>query len=168
MRNRSRGFTLVELLLVLSVGGLLTTLAICGLERAMTFDSATRSKLDQARGLNQLCDQFRYDVHLATEPIVASADGAMVVLSGSLVKYSIELDRIDRTEVMSDGSTRYEAYRLGENLVFEFATTNKPELAILSVRFNTGLRHAPSRFERMIVAAIGQRLSKATQTGDTP
>ena len=168
MKYPTRGFTLIELLVVLSIGAFLTTLAIGALERALSIDTATKARLDEARNLNRLSDQFRGDIQIATDVSLVDQSQAKIQSTSGVVTYSVKPNHVHRSEVMSDGTKRNERYSLGENRIVLFSKLDEPNRTVLTVRCNTGLQHSPTRIERVVAAVTGRKLFAYAQAGDAP
>lgn len=168
MKTASRGFTLIELLVVMSIGAFLMSLAIVALERAISIDTATKARLDEARNLNRLSDQFRGDVHHATEISIVDQSQAKLQSTRGVITYFVKPSHVERREAMTNGTMRHERYSLGENRIVLFDKLDKPGRTVLTVRFNTGLQHSPTRIERVVAAVTGQKLFKQPKAGDAP
>ncbi len=165
MTLKKRGFTLIEMLVVISVGSLLMALSIQVLERALTISSNTAEQLNESRNLNRLADQFRHDMHLATVFDVESAVHLLVRQELGSVIYSYVNGNMQRVETKPDGAIRYELYNIGQTRTVSFSQRDQVDRVIMTIETRTSLKHAPTRTERVIVAVMGRLVTSSKQQG---
>jgi prepilin-type N-terminal cleavage/methylation domain-containing protein len=65
--NRRRGFTLIEMLVVIAVSGALMAVAVGLLHTMIRLEHGSREELRERTAMMRLADQFRRDVHAATQ-----------------------------------------------------------------------------------------------------
>jgi prepilin-type N-terminal cleavage/methylation domain-containing protein len=157
MNQRPRGFSLIELLVVMSTGGLLLSIAIGTVERAMRINQETTDQLTHARRLVQLTDQFRHDVHLASSTSLEQSHQAVISLLDRTITYSIDGNLVKRTELGPNDRRQIEQYELSERSEIVFGSLDAPKRTVITVIERTGLQHSPIRTERVIAAVIGKR-----------
>ena len=168
MRSVKPGFTLIEMLVVLSVGGLLTGLAIQILERALATGTNTTRQLDEARNLNRFADQFRSDVHLAIDVVVDSPTKVVARLENGAVTYAYSDGAVQRAETAQGAGIRNELYVLGDTRSISIVPQGNPNRLQLTVQSNTGLKQSPTRTDRVVVAETGRRLRLTKPQGESP
>jgi prepilin-type N-terminal cleavage/methylation domain-containing protein len=135
--NRRHGFTLIEMLVVITVSTALAGIAVFMLHALMKSHNTGREHLAYCQTLNRLAEQFRGDVHAMQKtasdgnellkrdsPIfVDTKIGTVPVLDllpesadGTKIRYQCLQDRIDRTETQGEKIIRQESYMLPPNI----------------------------------------------------
>ena len=116
-RTKRRGFTLVEIILV--VAGASMIAATCGmlLHVLLRLDTVGRSHLNDASTVARLARQFREDVRTAGKadrtPEANQAPRLTLTTSGApTVIYQVENDRLLRLETLGDKVVRRESYSM--------------------------------------------------------
>lgn len=158
MKTR-HAFTLIETLVVMSVSGLLMTLAITTLERSLSIGTQTADRIDDARSAIRLVDQFRDDLRIAKTANTSAPSKLEITLARSVITYEIDKGTVNRVEVIEDDKTRNETYPLGYDRTAAFAS-QVPDRISLSITFLTGLKHEPTRLDNFAIATIGSRIAK--------
>ncbi|MHB8901968.1 MAG: prepilin-type N-terminal cleavage/methylation domain-containing protein [Thermoguttaceae bacterium] len=118
-RKSRRGFSLVELLVVLSVSTAMLMVAMSVLYLLKQTQVASRQRLDAARMLTRLSDRFRADAHGASRLEWVADDAALTDATAwkftldrdTTVVYEIRTEGVRRLETGSRGSVR-DDYRL--------------------------------------------------------
>jgi prepilin-type N-terminal cleavage/methylation domain-containing protein len=103
--TRPRGFTLVEMLVVVTVGGVLMSLAVTSLVMLLRLEGAARERGRATDALANLARQFRADVHearsAAARDRVPSAEPRSLALGlpdGRTIVYEAAAGRVIRRE----------------------------------------------------------------------
>ena len=141
-RKERRGVSLVELLVVMSLGALLLTTSGVVLHRIMHSHGKTRNFLAASRSALRLSDQFRRDVHRARE---ATTDGLPegVVLrlqlgESRVVEYSHVDDLVRRTQLEGEKTAAREEYSFPRGSQVSVREQSSPRLLGLSVTSTPG------------------------------
>jgi len=98
--SRRSGTTLLELLVVITVGTAVTGMAVGLLGLALHFRRETQSRLQATAAVERLDRQFREDCHAALDcQPLAAADGWSLALTGdAVVEYRFHPGRVERVE----------------------------------------------------------------------
>jgi prepilin-type N-terminal cleavage/methylation domain-containing protein len=114
--NRRRGFTLIEMLVVISIGSTLAGIAVFMLYALLHSHNTGRDHLEYCRNLNRLEGQFRRDVHAAQEMPAVDKEGNFELKPAApdavTIRYQCLADRIERSETRDDKIVRRESYVL--------------------------------------------------------
>ncbi len=158
--NPRRGFSLIELLVVISVGTVLLMVAMTVLYTLKETQSKARQRLTEGRVTARLADQFRDDVHAAGRmervPDEAALPGRTVwqltIDPDTFVRYEIQ-DRAVRRVLTTGEAKIHEDFRLpgGLRAVIDGADADS---GLATLRFETtgagGLRTSPVQVESLL------------------
>jgi prepilin-type N-terminal cleavage/methylation domain-containing protein len=119
--NRRRGFTLIEMLVVIVVSTALAGCAVLLLYALRTNHDVGRKHLEYCRTINRLAEQFRADVHSMQKTAAQDKETGIDLLpakSGdgsniTAIRYEFLEDRIDRSQLRGDELVSLESYMLG-------------------------------------------------------
>ncbi len=175
------GFTLVELLVVMSAGGTLAVLAIGIVHRTMTVYSAASEHEATHRTAARLSHRFRRDVHAAARVTLsdeekadlpsggedpesehvrtAESDAATrrLILSGKrITTYTFVDGTVFREQVRNVGSTHRERFRFGFDARIEIEQQTEPPRAVLTVVRGGPATSTPTRVVLRIEAVVGR------------
>ena len=158
--SRRRGFFLIEMLVVITVGCTLTGCAVLLLYALRTHHDAGRTHLEYCRTINRLAEQFREDAHSmqktaaqdkATEiellPAM-DADGEDI----TTVRYECLDDRIDRSQLQGDKLVRLESYMLGPDKRCSISTRAERDATFVSIEI------LPKEQAEKIIPVLPQRI----------
>ncbi len=114
--NRRRGFTILEMLVAITVCTVLLGIAVVTLRALMISQNAGREHLQYCRNVNRLDEQFRRDVH-ATQNISAGGKEGIIEMQSAAaeeikIRWQCFADRIERTELQGDKIVSRESYLL--------------------------------------------------------
>jgi prepilin-type N-terminal cleavage/methylation domain-containing protein len=121
------GYTLIELLVAITVGGAILTVAATLMSRVIAANSTAEEHLRAIASLGEIGRRFREDVHRATVATVESTEPPRLVLTlddGSQVQYDGASNGAARVQTVAGGPTRHEAYALGNYEVLGFSNAN--------------------------------------------
>jgi prepilin-type N-terminal cleavage/methylation domain-containing protein len=153
-----RGHTLVEMIVVMTVGAMLLGIAVSVLHVLMRVEQSGRAHVERHETLARLADQFREDVHAAS--VKPAADGESVwrldLAADRTVRYAAEKGRITREERMGDKTASRESYIMPDDYTAAMAPDDakNPSLVGLIVKFK-GVLGVKDR-EIRIDAALGK------------
>jgi len=140
-RNR-RGYSLIEMLVVIAVSSVVIALAVALLQSLFTADRATRDHVAGQQSLRRLADDFRDDAHAAVKlaAVQAAADAKatpaweLEMDASRKVRYAASTGRVVREETAAGKMLRREVYRLpdGSSAAIRLES-GPPALAVLRV-----------------------------------
>ena len=118
--NRSRGYTLIEVLAVIAAGAVVMAIAVGLLHLLIRLDRDSREEVSRQATLHRLADQFRRDVRAAGQfAAVDAPDGAdapsgwqFALEADRAVRYAAEEGELVRTERAADDVVGQESYAL--------------------------------------------------------
>lgn len=136
------GKSLVEMLVVISMlGGLIATSGTV-IHRLMRAERAVSADLVWQRSVTELAEQFRTDVHAATQAaLLDDGNGLSLTLSDGVVTYAVSKQGVGRLWQPGAGEVRSLEYRLDEpGVKFAAETVSERNWATLLIpRTNTAL-----------------------------
>jgi prepilin-type N-terminal cleavage/methylation domain-containing protein len=132
-----RGVSLVELLVVMSLGSVLLTTSAVVLHRVMNVHGKTRNFLSASRNGLRLSDQFRSDVHRVTKVTTSDLDAPVVLRlqlgEANVVEYSHAGGEVRRTQLEGEKTVSREEYSFPANSRVLIREESSPRLLSLSV-----------------------------------
>ena len=158
-----RGFSLIEMLLTMTVGSALMALAMTLLQQAMTLSSQTRRQCDSDRATHRLCEQFRRDAHTASAVTTNTSDETVFTVDSDSVIYRVLDGTVTRTKSTHQEKERYD---LGAAASVTIEMLDQPERISLTVRRQPTLKHVGPRIDRQIAVTVG-RLAVTTASEET-
>jgi prepilin-type N-terminal cleavage/methylation domain-containing protein len=160
-----RAFTLIEMIIAISVGAALTGIAVSLLLVLYRAEQNGRAHVAQAQSLQQLADQFRRDVHAAADVTVNGKEpqGWQFDLTEKrVVQYTVGAEGISREERIESKDVRRESYVLPKGSMAAVTVdraTNPPVVTLTIEPKDDSLR--PGRTFR--VEAVAGRDLRFTQ-----
>jgi prepilin-type N-terminal cleavage/methylation domain-containing protein len=161
-RNQHRrGWTLVEMMVCLTIGTLVFAAAVELLGLAMHADSSEGRAAEDLQSLDRLAEQFTADVRSAIEvrttaPANAATSWTIQLSGDHRIDYALQEHALLRTAYRADKVTQREAFALGDDLTarLELRPTEQPTKAALVLeRVADGI---PRPVDRMrIVVPVG-------------
>ena len=101
---RRSGYTLIELMVVLSVSSTLLMVAVGWIHQSMTLASAMRDRQHHHQSLMRLSRQLRDDVHRGVSASMASDEQLVITFAdGKKLSYTIKENGIWRQSIGGDG-----------------------------------------------------------------
>jgi prepilin-type N-terminal cleavage/methylation domain-containing protein len=157
-----RAFTLIEMIVAISVAATLTGIAISLLLLMFRTAESGRTQLAQAQSLERLADQFRQDVHSAVGETVANGknlhDWQFDLAANRVVQYTVADGVVSREQRSSAKDVQRESFRLPKDstvAIIVDRTTRPPIVSLTIERNEPSLRPAhPFRVD----AALGRDL----------
>jgi prepilin-type N-terminal cleavage/methylation domain-containing protein len=165
-RSARRAFTLIEMITVIAVGAALTGIAVSLLLVLYRADRNGRAHAAAAQSLQQLAEQFRRDVHAATDVTAnekTPQQWQIDMPGGVVVRYALAADGVAREEKAGEKVVRHESYRLsGDSTVLVMADrAASPPVATLTVEPKEVTERPGKTFR--IEAVLGRDLRFAGQ-----
>jgi prepilin-type N-terminal cleavage/methylation domain-containing protein len=162
--KRRKAFTLVEMLMTMTMGSSLMLLAIGLVHQAMSMSKLAKVRGEHDHSLARLALQFRSDVHLAPELVSAAPDSVHLKLADeSTVTYKREAANVTREKTGLGSEVARELFRLDERCVVTFANETNPDRVVLLVERRVEIAEVSSPVDLRVVAVVGrwQQLEKA-------
>ncbi len=158
MRNRN-AYSLVELMVTMSIGSSLMMLAVGLVHQSFTLASTAKSRIDHQRTTDRLTHDFRQDAHRASDAMVDQPQQVELIRSdGVRVRYVVDGSHIQREESLNGQVQRREGYQLSENLLASFQTVDQPRRLILQLSPTASNPPATSP-ARQVTAVLGRTLT---------
>jgi len=141
----------------MSAGSAVMLLAISLVHQTMMLTERSRHRSDSSRTLDQLAQNFRRDVHLATEWKV-DAEGKLTVRSadGSQITYVAQNHSVVRQRKHTSDENEQERYQLAEDASATFQGILEPDRATLTVCGEAGLQGTSPRVDLHVEAVLGR------------
>jgi prepilin-type N-terminal cleavage/methylation domain-containing protein len=133
-----RAFTLIEILVVITVGSVLMGVAVVMLAALLKSEGSSRRHLEYCTILNRLDDQFRDDVHAAAKATPGERGEALELVmpepGAKLVRYRFEPGEIVREESEGEKILGRESFTLPEEVSAKFEQKQEGESSMLILR----------------------------------
>jgi type II secretory pathway component PulJ len=156
MTRPRRGFSLVEVLVMCSVGSLLLMLAIQLLHTSLVLSRIAKTELDNNRVLSRIERDLRRDVAFGTELLLGDS-GDLQILSEGQPSSRWQLagpSQLLRIRSDGDGSASRERFELTDNYRIELQQDPNNSLLMLVRSRPPGIESAESKLERVIQLGI--------------
>jgi prepilin-type N-terminal cleavage/methylation domain-containing protein len=137
-----RAFTLIEMIVAISVGATLTGIAISLLLVMFRSEENGRSQLAQAESLQRLADQFRQDVHAAVGEALASGkdlhDWQFDLGAKRIAHYQFAGDAISREQRTDSKNPQRESFRLPKDSIVTISVDRTANPPVVSLTIEPG------------------------------
>jgi prepilin-type N-terminal cleavage/methylation domain-containing protein len=156
-----RGFSLIEMIAVISVSAVLTGIAISLLLVLLRAEHRGRSHLAESDSLQRLADQFRRDAHAATDVTVNATDPTRWQFNSpgtQVVRYMPHSEGIWREEEMLSENRRMEPYVLPKNSTATVEVDRKAKTPVVTMTINVKDALPGPGHEFRVVALLGRDL----------
>ena len=178
MTNGKRGFTLIEMVVAISICATLAGIAVLLLHALVKSHKTGREHLEYCHTINRLAEQFRADVHAMQKTASDNNETVFDLQSESAddtkIRFQCFKDRIDRTELQGEKVVRQESYMLPPDMEASIKTQSFSDATIARIiispkdKMETGVSSGSERVAILfatpvrIEAALGRdsRLSK--------
>lgn len=144
-----RGVSLVELLVVMSLGTMLLTTSAVVLHRMMQSHGKTRHFLDASRSALRLSEQFRSDVHRAREATTDDLPPEIVLRlqlgEATVVEYRHAAGLVRRTQLVGEKVTSREEYAFPAGSRLTIREQMSPRLLSLAITSMPGDAGGPAQ-----------------------
>ena len=150
MGRTRTAFTLIEMLVVMTVGMTVMMLAVGMISKSMQIASDNQSRMDQSLVTDRLAREFRRDTHQSTS-FELDAGIRFSRPDGSVVEYTASNSDVVRRHIVDDATIAQESFDLGDDrvAVFESSQTDRVALTI-QVSAST------VRIDRRVEAVVGR------------
>jgi prepilin-type N-terminal cleavage/methylation domain-containing protein len=172
MKQR-KAFTLVELLMTMTMGSSLMLLAIGLVHQSMSMSKLAKIRGDHDRTLARLAQQFRSDIHRATELVSVSNDAVKLKLvEESYVTYKRDAAIVTRELMVPTGVEARELFRFDEWCTATFSSQSVPLRIRLQVERKLEHSEIPLPVDLRVEAVVGRWQTLENQVehsgGDSP
>lgn len=160
---RSKAFSLVEVLIVLSIGSTVLAISVGTVHQAMQVAKTAQDHAQRSLHSSRFVEQFRNDVHLGVAVTLHANQSLTIGMDDrSEIVYAIEKSRVTREQKLSDGKTRRDTLTLveGDYGTLDFDETSK--VASLRILTNHERDQARPRLNRSIEAIPARAASSYT------
>jgi prepilin-type N-terminal cleavage/methylation domain-containing protein len=166
MKQR-RAFTLVELLTTMTIGSSIMLLAIGLVHQSMSMSKLNKARWEHDQSLARLAQQFRSDVHAASEVISVSAESLLLKLDdGSLVTYKRDAGGVILEKASSASASARDVFRLSADCQAVFVLQTDPNRIVLQVERSVENTEFQPPVDLRVVAMVG-RWKQLEQGGGT-
>jgi prepilin-type N-terminal cleavage/methylation domain-containing protein len=159
---KRRGYSLIEMIVVLTVGATMLGIAVTMLGALMQAERNGRAHIGQNATLNRLADQFRRDVRGAKGKLAVEKNDAgetawrLDLAAGRSVWYVADPDEIVREERTGHTILQQKSYSLPENYVATIAASDSAGLSIISLTIAPTEASSRPGHEIRIEAVLGR------------
>lgn len=164
--SKPKAFTLIELIITMTMGSALMFMAVGLIHQAMSLGTLAREHGNQARTRSQLTAEFRRDVHLAVSCEVNQNRLMLKMADDQTVGYWFDSSQVQREETLADQQLRHETYSFSGSTEVAFDVREEPQRAVLTILRQLPTKPASTRVECEVAAVIGFR--SQSHLGETP
>ncbi|MFZ1936615.1 MAG: type II secretion system protein [Thermoguttaceae bacterium] len=157
-----RAYTLIEMIVAISVAATLTGIAMCLLLVMFRSEQNGRTQLAQAESLERLADQFRQDVHAAVAQPVVNGNNQhewqFDLGENRIVQYTIADDILSRERHSGSKDVQRGSFRLPKDSSVAIAVDRATSPAVVSLTIEPGDASLRPGHPVRIDAALGRDL----------
>jgi prepilin-type N-terminal cleavage/methylation domain-containing protein len=172
--NRRRGFTLLEMVVAISVSTVLMGIAVTTLIALLRNQNTGREHLQYCRSIERLAEQFRRDVHGAEKISAGEKEGIMEIpaasAEGATIRYQCFAGQIERTESKGGKIVSRESYILAPATEAALQVKSPPEGSVASIvispRAQAGGAFCACAVRIESVVGLDKRLGKIEAAGE--
>jgi prepilin-type N-terminal cleavage/methylation domain-containing protein len=167
-RVAHRGVTLIEMLVVITVLGVLLDLCAVTIQLLMRVGSNAQARRGAAAALGRLAEQFREDVHACDDAQLRPSAGLRLTLDPRVVvDYEVRDGRVARVESTDGQANRHESYDLGPNgsAVFERRDDGPRRFLALVVSHKASSGRPDPPHPRELLALVGKDRIDPSRSG---
>jgi prepilin-type N-terminal cleavage/methylation domain-containing protein len=153
--NKRTGFTLIEMIVVMTVGSVLTTLAMSLVHQMLSFSQEASEFRECDRAIDRLISDLRRDAHIAVS--VSRTDDRTLRLTTpeDATVYAIEATAVTRT-LTHDGGVAREVYRLAPHQACQWEVLADPVRIQVTIESSSAIANAPAIPLRRLLASLGR------------
>ncbi len=155
--KRTKAFSLVEMLMTMTMGSSLMLLAIGLVHQSLSLSKIGKARSEHDNSVNRLAHQFRTDVHSASAALAASADSLQLTMSNSTtVTYRATESSVERQQTAIAGPQAYERFQFESLCSVHFSVPENPSLAQFELERNFKDEALPARVDLLVIAHVGR------------
>ena len=165
--KRSSAFTLVEVLMTMTMGSTLMLLAIGLVHQSLSLSKLGKTRSEHDRSVNRVAQQFRADVHSASVVIAASADSLQLAMPDStIVSYLAVESAVERKQTALTGPPSYDRFQFEPLCRIQFLASAKSPLAQFQLQRSFPHQELPTRVDVQVIAQVArwQQLENSVPT----
>lgn len=169
-RPARRGYNLIEMMVVITVVGVLLGLCAMTMQALFRVSADAQSRRVAAGALDRLAEQFREDVHACSEAEVRSAVGLRLRRDPRVViDYEARGNRVTRVESVEGQAGRHESYELGRHDTAAFGRRDDGPRRFVALVVDRR-EHSPKdpAHPVEVLASVGQDRTLTTRPGGGP
>lgn len=174
-----RGYTLIELMVVISVSSTLMVLAIGWIHQSMKLGSVMRDRQHHHQSLLRLSRQLRDDVHQGESLAVEKETRLVITMAGQQTTvYEIMPERLSRVTRDANAVTSRESFPIDPRAIAHWEPAELPDWISLlvergshaaTIRKETSSDASePRPIDLHIRAAVGRRARQTIESEETP
>jgi hypothetical protein len=154
----SRGFTLIEMVAIITISAALAGIAVVLLQVLLTGQRAAKAAQEHAAIFRRLADDFRRDVHAARE--AEPGESALTLRGfspgsgGRRVRYEIHANEVLRCEEGENGPDRRESYFLPKTCSAAFRQKTELSAQVIALTPVPPAESPPEAFPTTSVEAV--------------
>lgn len=157
--RRRRAFTLVEMLIAISLGSSLLLLATQMIHQTMNVSRTNQDRADVALSESRFARQFRRDVHQAISFDLLDEGHLILSLSDNReCSYAFRAGNVERRLLQEGELLQVEAFNLGEGGVVTIEELSTPKRLSAKLVRVSGIRHLDPLLNRKVEAVVGKML----------
>jgi prepilin-type N-terminal cleavage/methylation domain-containing protein len=164
-----RGYTLIEMLVVLTVGSVITGVCVGSLHLLLRTERKGRDRVPEARVVAALAEQFRNDVHAAIRQISSTQknEWQFALADDRVVTYRVLPGEVRWSERAAGKVARQESYVLPSDCFAVIATEKQTSPIVISLVIRSDGAVSTAEREMFIVAVLGKdhRYAKSPSGG---
>ncbi len=163
---KRNAFTLVELLTTMTMGSSLMLLAVGLVHQSMSMSKLAKIRGEHDQSLARLAQQFRSDVHTASELISISSESLTLRLTDeSMVIYKRESANVTWAKTGLSSEVAHETFRFDERCLATFTKQSNPNRVVLQIERPVESTEFSPPVDLRVIAVVG-RWHQLEQAGD--
>jgi prepilin-type N-terminal cleavage/methylation domain-containing protein len=153
-----RGYSLIEMLVVMTVGAVVVGISVAMLHALLRTEQTGRDRVPQARILARLAEQFRSDVGAALRPIPGAqpTEWQFALTGDCVVTYRALPGEVRRDERTGGKRVRQESYVLPRGCSAAITVQSKAVPAVASLVIVADAAHPAAGREMRVTAVLGK------------
>jgi len=155
--KRSKAFSLIEMLMTMTMGSSLMLLAIGLVHQSLSLSKLGKARSEHDNSLNRLAQQFRSDAHSASAVLAASAESLQLSMPDSTtVTYRAEESSVRREQTALEGPQSHERFQFEPLCNIQFRVPADSSLAQFQLERNFKNHEFPVRIDLQVIAQVGR------------
>ncbi len=155
--EKSHGYSLIELLVVMSLSAVLTGIIVAAMASLLRYDRHITEHVEQRNELQRLAATIRADLHQATDFQWNAAENTFELeLPEQHIRYQVIEGRWMRLAGEASNPTRRTAYALSESFECHCEPATARQGARVMIKFNNATNQERPALRREIIATLGR------------